>query len=88
MRVGLRHPCEPDQNQEIGQHIDKHWNKGDCEHRDLGEKEPPEDFSVAERTEPQQFRRPVDERQPDDKKASAKQPQAHGRKEQAARGTR
>ena len=44
---------KPGQNQEIEQHIDEHRNEGDCEHRDLGEKEPPENVLVAERTEPQ-----------------------------------
>ena len=59
---------KPGQNQEIEQHIDKHRNEGDCEHRDLGEKEPPENVFVAERTEPQQFGRPIDEREQDNKK--------------------
>ena len=75
---------KPGQNQEIEQHIDEHRNEGGREHRDLGEKEPPENVFVAERTEPQQFGRPVYEDEQDNKEGSAKQRQAHGGKEQAA----
>ena len=39
---------KPGQNQEIEQHIDEHRNEGDREHRDFGEKEPPENVVVAE----------------------------------------
>jgi len=79
---------KPGQNQEIEQHIDEHGNEGDRKHRDLGETEPPENVFVAERTEPQQFGRPVDELQKDSKKGPPKQRQAHGGKEQATRGAR
>ena len=71
---------KPGQNQEIEQHIDEHRNEGDREHRDFGEKEPPENVFVAERTEPQQFGRPIDELQQDNKKDSPKQRQARGGK--------
>lgn len=79
---------KPGQNQEIEQHIDEHRNEGGCEHRDLGEKEPPENLFVAERTEPQQFGRPVEELEQDSKKGCPKQRQAHGGKEQATPGVR
>ena len=68
VRVGLRYLCKPGQNQKIEQHIDKYRNEGDREHRELGKKEPPENFLVAERAEPQQFGRQVDDFQEDNKK--------------------
>ena len=71
------------QNQEIDQHIGEHGNKGDGEHGHLGETEPPENDPVAERTEPQQFRSPVDEIEKDNKKDDPKQRQTHGGEEQA-----
>src|SRR4030095_14300189 len=61
---------KPGQNQKIEQDIDEHRNEGDCEHRDFSKPEPPENRSVAERTKPQKFGRPVDELEKDSKNGS------------------
>jgi hypothetical protein len=88
VRVGLRYLCKPGQNQKIEQHIDKYRNEGDREHRELGRKEPPENFLVAERAEPQQFGRQVDDFQEGNKKDSPEKRQAHGGNKQATPGAR
>ena len=88
VRVGLRYLCKPGQNQKIEQHIGKYRNEGDREHRELGRKEPPENFLVAERAEPQQFGRQVDDFQEGNKKDSPEKRQAHGGNKQATPGAR
>jgi len=40
------------QDPKVEQHVGEHGHEGDCEHRQLGRAQPPEDIFVAERPEP------------------------------------
>jgi hypothetical protein len=76
---------KPGEHEEIEQHIKEHRNERDCEHRHLGDAEPPENAFVAERPEPQQFRQPIEKLEKDGEKSSPQQYQAQGGEEHATR---